>query len=99
MYSKNRKRAFFLSTALTSLLMSGVAVAEDDMMVASPAMGFGLQAKVQVVLNEQIEYEVPVTLAEPLAQPEFDHMLIDTANIGCDRKNKINNLTAGVAGD
>ncbi len=100
MYGKNRKRAFFLSTALTGfLMMSGIAVAEDDMMVASPTRGFGLQAKVQVVLNEQIEYEVPVTLAEHIALKEFDHMLIESANIGCDRKNKINNLTAGLAGD
>lgn len=100
MYSNNRKRASFLSTALTGILMmSGVVVAEDDVMMASPAMVFGLQAKVQAVLNEQIEYEVPVTLAEHIALKEFDQLLVDTANIGCVPENRNNNLTAGLTGN
>lgn len=51
--------------------MSGIAVAEDGTMVASPTMVFGLQAKVQVVLNEQIENEIPAMLAEHIALDEY----------------------------
>jgi predicted TPR repeat methyltransferase len=80
-------------------MMSSVAVAEDNIVVASPTMAFGLQAKVQQVLIKQIEWEVPVTLAEHVAQKEFDQMLIDTADIGCGKKNKVRGLTAGLAGN
>lgn len=86
MFSNNREGRYLFSAALGGvLLMGNTAVAEEEM-VNSPTLVFGLQAKVQAVLNEQIEYEVPATLEEHVAQQEFDQLLIDSARIVCDRE-------------
>ena len=65
-------------------------------MVASPTMAFGLQAKVQDILIKQIEYEVPATVTEHIAQQEFDQMLADTANIDCEKVNRDTSLAVNL---
>ena len=96
MFSKDREKGCVISTVLTSvLMMGGISMAEEEM-VANSATAFGLQAKVQAVLTKQIDYEAPTTLAEHIAQQEFDEMLVDTANIGCEKKERETNLTVNL---
>lgn len=86
MFSNNRERRYLFSTLLGGVLLMGNAAVAEEEMVISPTMAFGLQAKVQTVLNEQIEYEVPATLEEHVAQQEFDQMFINSARIVCDKE-------------
>lgn len=94
MYSANCKRRYLLRTALTSVLMLGGVTVAEEYVVASPDMAFGLQAKVQTVLSQQIDYEVQASLAKRIAQQNVDQMLADTPNI---RREEIDGDTSLVA--
>ena len=96
MYSKNRKRGYLLSAALTSVLMVGGVTVAEEYVAAGPVLALGLQAKVQAALSQQIEYEVPATVAEHIAQQEFDQMLADTANIDCEKVDRDTSLAANL---
>lgn len=73
MYAKNRKSHFLLVTTLIGTLMTGgIALAgENEPMVPSPEMNFGLQTRVQIALNLQIEQEASDALAEHRIAQEF----------------------------
>lgn len=96
MYSKNRKKGYLLSAALTSVLMVGSVTVAEEYVAADPVLAFGLQAKVQAALSQQIEYGVPATVAEHIAQQKFDQMLADNANIGREKVDRDTSLAANL---
>lgn len=72
MYPKNKRSNLLVIAAMSGILMTGMASADElEVMVPSPELGFGLQAKVQTVLNQKIEQEIPTTLMEHNATAAF----------------------------
>lgn len=76
MNTKNKKSPFLLIATLSGALMTGgmAFAGEEDLMVPSPEMTFGLQTQIQVALNLQIEQGFSAALAEHQVVQKFNQV-------------------------